>query len=167
MKLGIVVPMGDRSFIHVVTFGSNVQVIMHYRKTLTNNNLIGGHNFLQPSWISMKLGIVLPMGILHTCGDFESKGKGQCHNAQKKPKNFNRKLESLIQLFTAFLHFNETCHSYSHGDPSYMWWLWVKRSKIKVTIHYRFRKLSPKTWKLATTFCSLHGFQWNLVELFP
>ena len=55
---------------------------MHYRKTLPKD-LNVGHIFLQPSWISMKLGRVIPIGILHTCGDFcvkRSKVKVIMHN---------------------------------------------------------------------------------------
>ena len=69
MKLRRFIPM---AILH--TYGDfwvkkwKVKVIMHCRKTITKINI--GHNFLQPSWISMKLCRVFPLLILCTCGDF-------------------------------------------------------------------------------------------------
>ena len=86
----------------------------------------------------MKLGRVIPLVILDTCGDLwirRSKTKVIMHYRRTS----NQKNEYFDHNFsTAFMEFNGTWQSYSHGDPSYMWWL--LHQKVKGQGHNALQK---------------------------
>ena len=122
------------------------------------------HNFLQPSWISMKHYTVIPWDIFNICVVFQgiwSKVKVTLE------KNFNQNLniaENFIQPSWISMKSDTViprgapnmCHSAHFQSEG-------QKSEVKVTLG----KKSTKTWILYRNSYDLHGFQWIIMHWFP